>query len=116
MINCKRKTIPKNCVNSIFFDKKSIYFNKPVQFCGGCRNFNGFPKEEEKLKSTNTELKMEEKMEVKTFNEDKISKLIKESDPYLKQYIKSLKEVSKNWENIANKAIAKLRKTQQTKN
>ena len=49
-------------------------------------------------------------MEVKTFDFEKLKKLIKDSDPYLKRYIKCLKENSGRWEKIAGEAIAKLRK------
>ncbi len=47
-------------------------------------------------------------MTVKTFDEEKLKKLISSSDPYLQQYIKSLKQTSDNWKDIATRAKKKL--------
>ena len=53
---------------------------------------------------------------VRTFDFDRVKKLIAESDPYLQQYIKSLQGVSDGWERLAKDAVAKLkRNAQQTK-
>lgn len=47
--------------------------------------------------------------EVRTFDFDKVNKLIKESDPYLQHYIKCLKEVSDGWERLLKDAMKKIR-------
>jgi len=36
-MNCKRKTIPKECVETILSEKSPFYLD-PVQMCVGCRN------------------------------------------------------------------------------
>jgi hypothetical protein len=46
---------------------------------------------------------------VHTIDERKVFELLKVADPYLKNYVRALKNVSRGWEDIAHKAIAKLR-------
>ncbi len=46
---------------------------------------------------------------VKTFDDKKVSQLIKECDPYLKQYIKAQKNIIDSGHNITSKAISKIR-------
>lgn len=47
-------------------------------------------------------------MVVKTFNDEKLHKLISESDPYIQKYIKALKTTSDNWKDIAYQSKSKL--------
>ena len=49
-------------------------------------------------------------MRVKTFDEKKLSKLLKECDPELLLYIKTLTKNSARWQDIAQKAIKKLKR------
>lgn len=39
----------------------------------------------------------------------RVDKLVKECDPYLRNYIRALKEVSDGWERLTKDAVAKLR-------
>jgi len=49
-------------------------------------------------------------MNVKTYDFKKINQLIKDSDPYLQKYIKSLKKIIEMQEGTIQKAILKIRK------
>lgn len=46
---------------------------------------------------------------VKTFDEERVSKLIKEADPYLKKYIACLKKHLELQNQLTQEAISKLR-------
>lgn len=48
-------------------------------------------------------------MIVKTFKEKEIKKLLKTCDPYLVEYIESLKRNLEGWKEISQKAIKKLK-------
>jgi hypothetical protein len=48
---------------------------------------------------------------VHTIDMKRVDKLIKECDPYLRNYIRALKEASEGWERLTKLAVAKLRQT-----
>jgi hypothetical protein len=51
---------------------------------------------------------------VHTVDIKRIDKLVKECDPYLRNYIRALRKVSDGWERLAKDAIAKLRRDPHT--
>ncbi len=48
-------------------------------------------------------------MQVKTFDDKRLKKLMAECDPYLLLYIEALKRNADGWRGISQKAIKKLR-------
>lgn len=48
-------------------------------------------------------------MRVKTFDEERLKKLLVECDPYLLKYIEALKRNGDRWRDISQKAMKKLR-------
>lgn len=55
-------------------------------------------------------------MKVKTFDENKLNKLLKECNPYILLYIKKLKESNARWESLTQKAIKKIRELSRSNN
>ena len=48
-------------------------------------------------------------MNVKTFDNERLKRLMADCDPYLLKYIEALKQNARGWEEISQKAIKKLR-------
>jgi len=54
-------------------------------------------------------------MQVKTFDEKKLNKKLKECDPYILLYIKALKNNMARWQDVAQTAINKIRELSKIK-
>lgn len=58
---------------------------------------------------------MTNNLQVKTFDEEKLNNLIKNSDIYIQQYIKALKKVSNGWERLFQDTMKKIREQNKNK-
>jgi hypothetical protein len=52
---------------------------------------------------------------VYTIDEKRVEELLKDSDPYLKNYVRALKDVSAGWERLYYKAMKKIREQVESK-